>query len=178
MKKNIVLYVLLVFLIIVNVFFLFNYMGNGNDERPNERQGRGHFITKELGFTDVQLVQFRDLSEEHHEHMMQLSDDIKELKDELFEGLTDTSINEVAIDSITTLLGEKLKAKELEVFYHFKKLQAICNTQQKEKFQSILTDALRQGDRGNRPPPSNGEEGHRPPPPNGEEGRRPPPRRD
>lgn len=165
MKKNIVLYISLVFLIVVNAFFLFNYMGKGHGKKSKEQKGPGHFITKELGFNKSQLVQFEEVSKGHHETMMQLSDDIKDLKDELFNGLSDTSVDEVAIDSITTLIGKKAKLKELEVFGHFKKVQEICNTKQKEKFAAIIKDALhRAGGRGQRPPRRNGEKGHHPPP--------------
>ena len=60
---------------------------------------------------------------------------------------------------------------------HFKMIQNIATDKQKEKFKTILMDALRQGDQGNRPPP-NGEDGRRPPPRGGSEGHRPPPRKD
>ena len=163
MKKNTILYVLLVFLFVVNGFFLFNYMGIRSENRPKEPQRNKSFIVKELGFNAAQLEQFNKKSKGHHETMIRLSDSIKALKDKLFSTLSDDSITEETIDSISSLICEKETEKEKEVFYHFKMIQDIANDQQKEKFNSILMDALRQGDHGNRPPP-NGEEGHRPPP--------------
>ncbi len=164
MKKNTILYILLIFLIVVNGFFLFNYMGKPNDNIPNKSKRNRDFIVKELGFNKTQLAQFRENSKGHHETIMRLSDDIKELKDSLFETLSDDSINEATIDSISTLVCAKETEKEKETFYHFKMIRDIANDKQKEKFKSILMDALRQGDKGNRPPPLNREEGHRPPP--------------
>jgi hypothetical protein len=39
-------------------------------------------------------------------------------------------------------------------FYHFKKIQELCNEKQKVKFQGIIKDALhKSGREGNRPPP-------------------------
>jgi hypothetical protein len=93
--------------------------------------------------------------------------------------LSQDSINETAIDSISSLICKKETEKEKEIFNHFRMIRDIANDKQKEKFESILMDALRQGDSGNRPPPPNGD--HRPPPPeepkgiDGPDGHRPPP---
>jgi len=164
MKKNLVLYILLVFLIAVNSFFLFNYIGkNGNNGQKGK--GPGSFIVKELGFNEAQLEQFREKSQGHHETMMNMSDDIRDLKDELFDNLSKDSVNKSTIDSITSLVGEKQKAKEVEAFYHFKMIRQICSDQQKEKFKNIIKDALHRGGlRGQMPPPPEGAGKHRPPP--------------
>lgn len=177
MKKNTILYILLIFLIVVNGFFLFNYMGKGNGKNQLEPQRDKDFIVKELGFNKTQLAQFRENSVGHHETIMRLNDEVKILKDELFSNLTDNSISDVAIDSISDLVCEKEKELDKEVFSHFKMIQELSNDKQKEKFKIIIMDALRQGDQGNRPPPPN-EEGHRSPPSEEKVGHRPPPHKD
>lgn len=164
MKKNTILYILLVFLMVVNGFFLFNFLNKGNDNKLKEPQRNKDFIVKELGFNATQLKQFKVKSEDHHETMMRLSEEIKELKDDLFVTLFNDTVNEASIDSVSSLICEKEIAKEKEIFYHFRMIQEIANDKQKEKFKSILIDALRQGDQGNRPPPPNGKDGHKPPP--------------
>ncbi|WP_157363113.1 hypothetical protein [Winogradskyella endarachnes] len=148
-------------------------MKRGSD-RPEKTQKDKEFIVKELGFNSEQIEKFELISEAHHHKMMRLSDDVRQLKDELFGGISAETVNEKAIDSISLLICEKETAKEKEIFYHFRKIQDIAKGEQKEKFKSILMDALRQGDDGNRPPPR-GEDGHVPPS-RMEEGRRPPPR--
>ena len=103
MKKNLVLYILLVFLIAVNGFFLFNYIGKNGNNGQKGTKGPENFILKELGFNDAQLEQFREKSQGHHETMINMSDDIRDLKDELFDNLSKDSVNESTIDSITHL---------------------------------------------------------------------------
>jgi protein CpxP len=165
MKKNLVLYVLLVFLIAVNSFFLFNYIGKNSNNGQKGTKGPGNFIVKELGFNEAQLEQFREKSQGHHETMMNMSDDIRGLKDKLFANLSKDSVNESTIDSITALVGEKQKAKEVEAFYHFKMIREICSDQQKEKFKNIIKDALHRGGlRGQIPPPPEGAGKYRLPP--------------
>tara|TARA_R110002049_G_scaffold207799_3_gene378220 strand:+ start:1679 stop:2107 length:429 start_codon:yes stop_codon:yes gene_type:complete len=141
-------------------------MGKSFDNSPKRPQENRNFIVKELGFNKTQLEQFRENSEGHHEIMMRLSDDVKNLKDNLFDRLSDNSINDATIDSISSLICEKEKQKEKEIFYHFKMIQDLSNDKQKEKFKTILKDALRQGGQGNRPPPPSKGKGHRPPPRN------------
>ena len=165
MKKNLILYILLVFLIAANVFFLYLYMGKSDDSMPSMPERNENFIVKELGFNDNQLKQFNEKSKGHFEAMMDLSNGIKELKDNLFGTLSDDSVNEATIDSISALICELETKKEKEIYYHFKMIRNISNDAQKKKFEIILLDALRQGDQGNRPPPPNGQDGQRPRPP-------------
>jgi hypothetical protein len=163
MKKNTILYILLIFLIVVNGFFLFNYMGKNSRMGEKGPQRDKDFIVKELGFNATQLAQFKENSEGHHETIMHFSDDIKILKDKLFSKLSENRVNALVVDSITTLIGEKEKQKQNEIFSHFAMIQKLCDEKQKKKFKTILLDALRRSDRGNRPPPRKGK-GHRPPP--------------
>lgn len=176
MKKNTFLYILLFFLIVVNGFFLFNYIGVHNFNEPDESQREKNFIVKELGFNDRQLEEFNNKSKGHHETMTRFSEEVRVLKDQLFSTLTDDNVQVATVDSISALICDIETLKEKEVFYHFKMIQDIANDEQKEKFKSILKDALRRGDNENRPPPPSEAEGHRPPPPGDAEGHRPPPR--
>ncbi len=177
MKKNLLLYILLIFLIVVNGFFLFNYIGNSNSKKLEGPQSPGNFIAKELGFNKTQLEQFRENNQMHHETMMSLSEDIRGLKDELFNRLSDANIAEKVVDSITTLIAQREKEKETEVFYHFKSIQEICNEKQKEKFKDMINDAIRlEGLRDQEPPPPEGANGQRRPHPEGPDGHRPPPK--
>lgn len=175
MKKNTILYILLIFLIVVNAFFLFNYMGKSNAENPKKSQRDRDFIVKELGFNEEQIAQFKENSKGHHEEIMSFSNDIKNLKDQLFNELSNDSIKKEILDSITSLIGEKEEKKQQEIFSHFKMIQELSNDKQKEKFKTIIMHALRGGERGNRPPP-NRRDGRRPPPPEEGNGHRPPPR--
>lgn len=175
MRKNLPLYILLIFLIIMNGFFLYNYLGTGEKEALKGSNRPGNFLVKELGFNKSQKEQFRIFGKEHHQNMRGLNEDIRGLKDELFKGLSDDSLQDVNIDSIARLIGAKETAKDLEVFRHFKQVQELCTDKQKEKFSEIIKDALRKG-AGNQGPPREGiPNGNRPPRPDGPNGDRPPP---
>jgi len=163
MKKNLLLYILLAFLLVVNGFFLFNHLAKPDRKGP---RGPGDFMVKELQFNEDQLHSFNELNGEHHRKMRLLSNDLRKLKDELFSKISVTSIDVNVIDSLTTLIGKKEKEKETEIFNHFRNIQDICTKKQKEKFKMIIKDALhRGGDKGQRPPGSGRPNERRPPPP-------------
>lgn len=140
MKKNLLLYILLAFLIGVNGFFLFNYLG-----KPGIKGSRGpeNFIVKELKFDESQLDKFKTIGNKHHKKMRIISDEIGELKDALFNKISDTSLNNQEIDSIITLIGRKERDKETEVFYHLRAIQELCNDEQKKRFNDIVKNARR-----------------------------------
>ncbi|MDO6596716.1 hypothetical protein Q4512_07300 [Oceanihabitans sp. 2_MG-2023] len=174
MKKNTILYILLAFLILVNGFFLFNFLNNSSTNQNKGAKDPIRFIKKELNFSDSQSKDFEILNNKHHAKMMQINDDLRGLKDALFNNMSNASVvNEITVDSITSLIGNKQKAIETEIFYHFKSLQDLCDDKQKEKLKKILKDALRRGEGENRPPPRNGQRG-----PEGKDGHRPPPPKD
>ncbi len=176
MRKNLPLYILLCFLIVVNAFFLYNYLGSGEKgQEPLDRKPPDAFLADELGFEDAQKQQFRALSREHRQHIRGISDDIRALKDALFSGLSDASLESINTDSITTLIGKKEKQRELLTFNYFNEVQELCTAEQKEKFRKIIKDALRRGMRGQGPPPGGRPDGNRPPPPRDRDGDRRPP---
>lgn len=177
MKKNLPLYILLIFLIIMNGFFLYNYLGTyAFDKHINERKPPGDFLAEQLDFDNEQKETFDVMVLKHRQESRRISDDIRELKDELFLGLSDDTLDNVNRDSIAALIGKKQKQMDLLTFNYFKNVHKLCNSKQKEKFSKIIQDALRRESRGQGPPPGGRRDsGDRPPRPDGPNGDRPPP---
>lgn len=166
MKKNLLLYILLGFLVIMNGFFLFKHFGLSN-QNDHQRPARGNFIAKQLDFDATQSQQFEKLDVEHREKMNVILDDIKVSKDVLFDKLSDEKSKTSEIDSLARIVANKEVKKELETFSFFKAVGEICNEKQKEQFKTIIKDALhRQGPPGqNGPPPGGPRDDRRAPPP-------------
>ena len=151
MKKNTILYILLAFLIVVNGFFLVNYLGR--PERPDGQKGPGDFIVKELKFNDSQMKEFQKISDKHHNKMKEIFDNERHLKDELFSKISESSVDETVIDSIVVLIGDNGKLKDKTTFYFFKEIESISNKEQKEKLGKLINEALRGGGQQGGPPP-------------------------
>ncbi|AXG71841.1 heavy-metal resistance [Kordia sp. SMS9] len=139
MKKNTFLYILLIFLVVMNGFFMFKIFG----DKPPRGANPGKFIAKELQFDEAQMQQFSTINDVHHEAMMTISRDIKKLKDALFAEISETTVDKAKIDDITNQIGEKERQKDLKTFYHFKEVQKICTDEQRERFNTLIQHALK-----------------------------------
>ncbi|WP_372756627.1 Spy/CpxP family protein refolding chaperone [Mariniflexile sp.] len=175
MKKNLLLYILLVFLIIVNGFFLYNYLGKPNVITGEESSKGMNFVIKQLDFNEDQIKQLEGIDDKHHEKMKGFSNEIRGLKDALFSNISVETLNKKEVDSIISRIALKESEKEKEVFYHFRSIHELCNDKQKAKFKTIINQAL--GNGGENRPPQQGMERNGPRPPrDGEMRDGPPPR--
>lgn len=142
MKKNTLLYIILIVLLLANGYFISQHLGR-SDRGDRRSRGPENFISKQLGLDASQLQQYQKLRTSHRETMKSIDADIRVLKDEFFSNLSNESIRPSEIDSIASLISEKEKLKDIGVFNHFKALRALCNDEQKAKFNEIMKDGLR-----------------------------------
>ena len=182
MKNNLILYILLVFLVIVNGFFLYNYLSptilKSNDNSKGDRSPSS-FIVKALGFDEQQMKQFEEVDVRHHKNMIKSAETLKVVKDQLAKQIIKENVLDAEVDSILDILVEKEKAHEKLMFNHLRAIRNICTNEQKQRFEQIIQDALRGGSNGKRlgdsgPPPPDGMNENGPPPDNMPEGDRPP----
>ncbi|WP_111683923.1 Spy/CpxP family protein refolding chaperone [Winogradskyella tangerina] len=166
MKKQLPLYILILFLIIVNGFFLINHFGISDDGDFKGPKGPNNFISKRLDFNAEQTQQFEELEQKHRKTMRGISNEIRSSKEALFDQISNVEASDSKIDSITSVIGEFEKNKDLEVFRHFKAIYNICDDSQKAKFNSLVKDALHKGPppRGRRSPMKKGNDHPGPPP--------------
>lgn len=175
MKKNATLYILLFFLVVVNVFFLFNYLGKGGVNKDEKHGDPLGFLTEQLDFSDSQKEKLKVINKEHRHKMMRIGEESRNLKDAMFSKLAIEKLSSSYIDSITNLIGKKEAERDKEAFYHFKKIEEICVGDQKEKFKKIIKEAIGKGARPKKGSMRNDEKGHRPPPIDTGDRRPPPP---
>lgn len=149
MKKNLLLGLLLLFLVVMNGILLFMLFGQGPDRRPPGPPK--DFIVKELGFDENQMEEYRELSKAHFKSMRRFDEQSRKLKDELFNGIGDKNFTAKQADSITTLIAQLSKDKELNVFGHFKEVGEVCTPEQKAKLDKIISKTLHRHRKGRRP---------------------------
>ncbi|WP_406683093.1 hypothetical protein N1F78_10390 [Seonamhaeicola sp. MEBiC1930] len=178
MKKNLLLYILLIFLIVVNGFFLFNYLGKSSSASTQMPKGKGpiSFIVNALEFSDEQMDKLEIINEEHHMSMRGITRRELVLKEELHELISKEEVSDDEVDFLFKDLGNTLIDHEKKMFYHLRRIRMLCNEGQKLKFDQIIKEAKR----GRRPGPGMGErpqDRRNGPPPRGEDGGGPPPTR-
>ncbi|MEP5615564.1 MAG: hypothetical protein ABJP76_05610 [Flavobacteriaceae bacterium] len=141
MRKNLPIIILLIFLVVMNGILLFLLL----DKPDRQNRPPRDFITNQLGFDENQKQEFRNIDEEHHKKMRNLHNRSTGLKKYLFNKLRDEDFTNRELDSVTVLVGELSRKKEKEVFSYFKEIEKVCDEEQKNKLEAILSGALRHG---------------------------------
>jgi hypothetical protein len=151
--KSKLLPVLLVILMLLNgvLIFMLIKKPHENKRHPQER----NFLIRELQFTNNQKDKFLSFDILHRENMMRFDQQLRRQKDVMFNSFSESVTN---IDSLSLLIGELTRKKEVEVFRFFKSVRKICTKDQQAKFDRIISKALKGGKKG---PPK----GRRIPPP-------------
>lgn len=161
--KSKLLPIFLFLLIILNGVLIFMLVKKPHENLRNNPSN--NFLTEQLQFSEDQKEAFQVLDEEHRNLMIHFEETIKDQKDILFSSFNNEDFN---VDSLTVKIGLLEAKKDAQVFSFFKKVRRLCTVEQAKKFDKIIKQAIRGGER--RPP----NDGRMPPPRN--EGMPPPPR--
>jgi Spy/CpxP family protein refolding chaperone len=131
-------------------FFAFRHKDEGARVPPRVSD----FVQKELGFTPDQAKRFQELRDQHKEAIKPVMEDMKKLKDSLYNLLKSPQMNDSAAMALSDKIGEKQKEWELLIFHHFQKVRAICDSGQLPKFDSLVHQMVNRGPwmRRKRPP--------------------------
>ncbi len=113
---------------------------------PQQQQGGQvfEFITNELKLDSVQQETYKKLREEHQSQVRPLRDSIGKAKDNFFDLLKQENINDSMVENLSKKIGNLEQQRDVFTFRHFQKLRAICNREQKNKFDGIIQQALQQ----------------------------------
>ncbi|MDX1586155.1 MAG: periplasmic heavy metal sensor [Balneolaceae bacterium] len=129
--------------------------GGGPPFREGQSQFRvQRFIERELNLSEEQRNAFRELRKDHIRETRAYFRDIRQARGALFEALRNEE-SDVAVDSLTAVIGRKQQELEEALYDHFSELRNICNDEQKAKFDQIISrvmqrvDPLRQMERRN-----------------------------
>jgi hypothetical protein len=111
----------------------------GHEERPLPEAR--DMLVRDLQLNEVQRAQFDSLRNVHFAGMQQYHEEMRRLKDALFDRLktpADSSVHQIAVG-----IGEVQSKIDEATFSHFHALRALCDTAQKEKFDRIIQQVLR-----------------------------------
>lgn len=137
--KSKLLYVLLVVLVLANAVLIFMLL-NKPHLKPKSPDS---FLINELNLSDKQLNKFEELRFSHREEMRVVMDEMKPLKDKLFN-FKDNSTNR---DSIANLIGDLESKKEIITYTYFNDLRNVCKGNQKKRFDRVIRKVMRRASR-------------------------------
>jgi len=106
-------------------------------------QGPRDFLMGQLNFTEKQKGDAVKLREEHMKTMTAIQDSIHSLKDKLFDLIAVTPTDSPKVSALVQAIGDEQKQIELATFYHFQKIRALCDDNQKQKFDKLMKDVIK-----------------------------------
>ncbi|MBO9592353.1 MAG: hypothetical protein J7599_05535 [Niabella sp.] len=153
-ERNRTLIFIIALLLITNLALLaYTFISSKKHPSDKEREGFTGALKHEVGFSDSQLEQFKQLKEKHWTSAKIDMEQIRKIKQRLF----DLTKQPVVADSTIARLADSIailqKGAEIKAFHHFKATRAICTPEQQPKYDSLMTKIIRQG-RNGRPVPS------------------------
>lgn len=102
--------------------------GAGMDER----------LKKEVGFSDQQVAQFKQLKEEQKIAIRPYFEAMRRSKDSLFALMGNESANDSIINNAANVIAQRQKELDLQTFAHFKRVRDLCTPEQKPKFDTLM----------------------------------------
>lgn len=132
----------LVILNIATLVTVFIIMNKGpHHRRGSEKNDPAKFLVTELNLDEEQQKEFEKLRIEHHEQMKQMHDSMKVVHDNMPQLIVDGN-DSVALHELEKMGTYQTKI-EMYTYEHFKKVYALCNNQQKQKFTGVIEQMLK-----------------------------------
>jgi hypothetical protein len=114
-----------------------------------KRENPSLAIYKEIGLSTVQVDTFKARKELYFKNMKPLWQEMKVLKDSLYKQM-DKSPTDSSINSLISLISEKSKEADIQMYQHFYEMRKFCTTEQQVIYDTIIPKLLNRGGRGNR----------------------------
>ena len=143
-------------------------------QRPNNGPGgpeTANFLMRELHFSKEQEGRYQNLQKQFNDSLEPIRDRERQIHDRFF-GMMHASNPDSALVALTIDTMGHIRAEiEYLTFAHFRQVRALCNDEQQQKFDNIISDAMRRmGPRPQGPRQGPGKEHGRPGPPDGQNG--------
>jgi len=130
--------VLLVAILLVANLCLMLYFFVFKDRHAPESHPVSDLMQKELGLNADQTEKFKQLRDQHRAAVKPVVDEMKRLKDSLYNLLQNPQANDSAAKVIARQIGEKQEEWEMLIFHHFEKVRAICDSSQLPKLDTLV----------------------------------------
>jgi len=152
MNKGKWLIILIASLVLINIVLLAVIWLEKDTGTPPERgKDAREYLLESLSLSKKQIDSFDSLRKKHFEKIQYYQQQMRVAKDNLFGQLTQPEMN--SADTLAQIIGAIQTKIDLETFSHFSQLRSLLNVEQKEKFDKVIQQVLRNmGPRGGPPP--------------------------
>ena len=149
-KNNKVLVFIIGVLLLSNIAMLYFYLTKKNcEDKPKEsNKPRTEFLVEklknEVGFTDSQIAQYREIRTKHKESMRPLFDDIFYAKDSLYKLLVRSQPpSDSTVNLYLKEIGNRQEVIDQKIFNHFLTLKQLCTPDQVPRYDSTIQKVIK-----------------------------------
>ena len=146
MERTKLLTITIIGLLLINLATLGFVFLNGPKPGGMPHEGRPlpkDIIIDKLHFDANQQKEYEKLIRWHRGKIDQLDDSIRQTKNSLYSGLTESDTNTKTKDSLIALLNSYQKQVEETHFKHFEDIKKLCKPEQQEDFKALTTELSR-----------------------------------
>ena len=148
------------------------WLDKGQGGQRGDRGGSEDLLTKELSLNKEQIQQIESLRKAHFQAMGAIRSEQHKTRKSLHEQWQQENAED-KVNVLSSKIGDLQKSMEMQTYKHFSSIRLLLTDEQKAKFDAIIHDVMRKGDREMNGPPE-GPEGQRGPQ---TRGNRPPPKK-
>jgi Spy/CpxP family protein refolding chaperone len=138
---------LLITNIAVLAYFIFSHKKKMND-RDRSRFGFEALLKREVGFSDEQTAQFKELREAYWATAQQKMNELKQVKQNLLNLTKEENVPDSVMNTLADSIALLQKQIELNSFQHFKSVRKICTPEQQPAYDSFMKKIILRMDRG------------------------------
>ncbi len=140
--------VIIVILLITNLAILAYFLwpkttANEASNGPKPGYGLMESLKREVGLDSGQVKEMERLRSEHWKKMRPLFEDLHATKNNFYLLLKSPETPDSVINAAATVIGEKQKQIDLQVFSHFKTSRLVCTPEQRPKYDSLVQISIR-----------------------------------
>lgn len=146
MERTKLLTITVIGLFLINLATLGFLFLNGPKPGGMPHEGRPlpkDIIIDKLHFDANQQKEYEKLIRWHREEIDQLDDSIRQTKNKLYSGLSESNLNIKTKDSLIALLNAYQKQVEETHFKHFEDIKKLCKPNQQEDFMALTIELSR-----------------------------------
>lgn len=143
---------LVIVLVILNVALLATiWLKTAHPDNPAPRGDARNYLIKSLALDEAQVKTFDSLRTGHFNRIRMYKDEMRQLKDQLFDQLSQP--RSASVDTLAQQIGVCQSKIDVETFNHFLALRMQLHPQQISLFNSVIQDVLHASPPENAPPP-------------------------
>lgn len=142
-KYKTLLFIIAVLLISNIALVIYVFTGGSCPHKPpakdqQNKSGITSALEKEVGFSEQQLAQYKNLREEHWKIAKPLFDSMQKGKELLFKLTQTASVEDSVVQNAAASIAASQKLMELQSFRHFKQVRDLCTQEQLPRYDSVL----------------------------------------